>query len=303
MADKTLKTRIINKNEKPADWAAATGFTPLEGEIIVYNKDEDNPLPRLKIGDGENNVNDLPFIGEEKLDKSKGNGSISQAYTVNATGEQVMVELSYDGNSDNSIPRRLTGNERGQINVPLVPTGPMHATSKTYVDGVAHKEAGLAEDNAKAHTDAKVKALDQGIAVAESTGGSSTITHKSEEAKKNKINGIYSAAFGGCNESDESASYSIIGGYANKISGTGKNALFGLRNLSTTDTGFAANRYNVTKALASFALGERNQTSAQNAGALGNRLAATKEAQVVVGKLNAQNDNAMFIVGNGSNNR
>lgn len=240
---------------------------------------------------------------DEKLDKQPGNGSCSQAYVVNAAGEQIMLELSHDGNSDNTIPRRLTGSEQGQINVPLEPTGAMHATSKSYVDSEIHNKAGLAEDEAKLHADAKVKALEQAIPVAESTGGASTITHKSEEAKKNNINGIYSAAFGGCNESNDNSAYSLIGGYENKINGAGKNALLGLRNLSTTDTAFAANRYNVVSALASFALGERNQVSAQNAGALGNRLAATKKGQVVVGKLNAPNDNAMFIVGNGTTNR
>ena len=57
----TFKTRIISKNEPPAVWAAATDFVPFEGELIVYNKDENSP-PRLKIGDGESNVDNLPFV-------------------------------------------------------------------------------------------------------------------------------------------------------------------------------------------------------------------------------------------------
>lgn len=274
-----------------------------EGETLVI---DGIPYDKIKeLIDKIDNFEDLEGLEEieNKLDKQPGNGSYSQAYVVNAAGEQIMLELSYDGNSDNTIPRRLTGNERGQINVPLVPTGAMHAASKTYVDSMSHNEAEQAKDYVKGYVDAKVKALEQAIPVAESTGGASTITHKSEEEKKNNINGIYSAAFGGCNESNDEAAYSLIGGYENKIDGTGKNALFGLRNLSTTDTAFAANRYNVVSALASFALGERNQVSAQNAGALGNRLVATKKGQVVVGKLNAPNDNALFIVGNGTTNR
>lgn len=145
--------------------------------------------------------------------------------------------------------------------------------------------------------------MENGIPVTESTGGSSTVTHKSEENKKNYINGIYSAAFGGCNVSNDGSAYSMIAGYENKIDGAGKNALFGLRNLSTTDTAFAANRYNVVNALASFAFGERNQVSAQNAGALGNRLVATNKSQVSVGRLNARAEDALFVVGNGKSNR
>lgn len=246
---------------------------------------------------------------ENKLDKADGNGSYSQAYVVNAAGEQIMMPLSFEADSEGTIPRRLIDEEAGQINVPKTPTGALHATSKTYVDNIAHREAGLAEDEAKLHADIKVQALEQGIPVAESIGGQTTITHKfvgeegGENDKRNFIKGIYSAAFGGNNKSNENAAYSLIGGFENNINGAGKNALFGLRNLSAADTAFAANRYNVVGALASFALGERNHVSAQNAGALGNRLVATKKGQVVVGKLNAPNDNAMFIVGNGKEKR
>lgn len=45
------------KNATAADWKKAVNFSPLKGEMIIYN---DNP-PRLKVGDGTTNVNDLPF--------------------------------------------------------------------------------------------------------------------------------------------------------------------------------------------------------------------------------------------------
>lgn len=59
MATNTLKTRIKHKNGTPDEWSQATNFSPLKGELIVYN---DATNPRMKIGDGETNVNDLPFI-------------------------------------------------------------------------------------------------------------------------------------------------------------------------------------------------------------------------------------------------
>lgn len=59
--EKTLKTRIIHKHETEADWLKATGFTPLQGELIVYDIDDTHDYERFKIGDGETNVNDLPF--------------------------------------------------------------------------------------------------------------------------------------------------------------------------------------------------------------------------------------------------
>lgn len=56
------KGRIQHKNDIEANWKLATNFTPLKGEIIIYNADEITPYERLKIGDGKSNVNDLPFV-------------------------------------------------------------------------------------------------------------------------------------------------------------------------------------------------------------------------------------------------
>ena len=41
------KTRIQQKHAPSTDWAKATNFTPLDGEIIIYTD-----LNRFKIGDG-----------------------------------------------------------------------------------------------------------------------------------------------------------------------------------------------------------------------------------------------------------
>ena len=50
-----LKSRIKQKHDTEANWILATGFTPLEGEIIVYDVDEDHAYPRFKVGDGISN--------------------------------------------------------------------------------------------------------------------------------------------------------------------------------------------------------------------------------------------------------
>ena len=48
--------RMQQKADTSANWAKATNFTPLEGEMIVYTDKN-----QFKIGDGKTNVNDLPF--------------------------------------------------------------------------------------------------------------------------------------------------------------------------------------------------------------------------------------------------
>ena len=61
MSEKTLNTRIINKHDIEANWLKATTFVPKIGEIIVYDADENYSHARIKIGDGNTKVNDLPF--------------------------------------------------------------------------------------------------------------------------------------------------------------------------------------------------------------------------------------------------
>ena len=64
MAEKNLKARIVHKHDVEANWLLATNFTPLKGELIVYDIDETHPYERIKIGDGVQNVNDLPFYND-----------------------------------------------------------------------------------------------------------------------------------------------------------------------------------------------------------------------------------------------
>ena len=56
------KTRIQNKHDTEANWAKATTFKPLAGELIIYDKDSNNAKPRFKIGDGITTVTSLPFV-------------------------------------------------------------------------------------------------------------------------------------------------------------------------------------------------------------------------------------------------
>lgn len=56
MANKTYQGRIVQKHDSSANWAKATKFIPLKGEIIIYDD-----LNKIKIGDGITKVNDLDF--------------------------------------------------------------------------------------------------------------------------------------------------------------------------------------------------------------------------------------------------
>lgn len=61
----TLRTRLVNKHDIEANWLKATNFTPLQGELIVYDADENYNYERIKMGDGVTNVNELPFVSPQ----------------------------------------------------------------------------------------------------------------------------------------------------------------------------------------------------------------------------------------------
>ena len=67
MAEKKLKARIVQKHETEENWNKAVNFIPKKGEIIVYDKDDKIIYPRIKIGDGETRVSDLPFLSSESI--------------------------------------------------------------------------------------------------------------------------------------------------------------------------------------------------------------------------------------------
>lgn len=61
-----VKTRIIQKHDSSANWAKATTFVPLKGEIIIYDD-----LGKVKIGDGATKVNDLLFTNADAVKQVK----------------------------------------------------------------------------------------------------------------------------------------------------------------------------------------------------------------------------------------
>ena len=74
------EARIKFKRDTTANWNAARGFIPLEGELIVYNDyatirkvingvEQDVVVPAIKIGDGRAYVQDLPFVNDDLRDQ------------------------------------------------------------------------------------------------------------------------------------------------------------------------------------------------------------------------------------------
>ena len=59
---KDFYTRIQNKHDTEENWNNNSSFIPMQGEIIIYDIDENYNYERMKIGDGNTSVINLPFI-------------------------------------------------------------------------------------------------------------------------------------------------------------------------------------------------------------------------------------------------
>ena len=107
---KKLTTRIINKHATAAVWNT-TNFTPLQGELIVYDPGYDSKdgktysRERFKIGDGKHTVQELPFAHEQEavvtpttktinvITQVSKSSYTSSSYTAPSMGQEVSDDL------------------------------------------------------------------------------------------------------------------------------------------------------------------------------------------------------------------
>ena len=65
MAEKNFNNvRIVHKHDTAENWSKANAFVPKQGELIIYDTDNNYAYERMKVGDGTTLVSDLPFIDE-----------------------------------------------------------------------------------------------------------------------------------------------------------------------------------------------------------------------------------------------
>lgn len=60
MSELTIFTRIQNKHDSQQNWDSST-FIPQQGELIVYDSDNSQSAPKIKVGDGVRTASELPF--------------------------------------------------------------------------------------------------------------------------------------------------------------------------------------------------------------------------------------------------
>jgi len=63
-----MKARVSHLYRTEAEWSKLPNFVPLRGEFIVFAPDDQHSYARMKIGDGNTLLVNLPFFGITELE-------------------------------------------------------------------------------------------------------------------------------------------------------------------------------------------------------------------------------------------
>lgn len=98
MANKLLKTRMQQKIDTSQNWAKATNFVPLKGEICIYSD-----LHRMKVGDGTSKIGELDFFE-----------TVASSTTLGSIKADAKTETD-------TVPARIDTDGKLWVNVPDAP--------------------------------------------------------------------------------------------------------------------------------------------------------------------------------------
>ena len=62
-----MKARISHLHKTEKEWLKLKNWIPEAGEFIIYDSDEKYNYARIKLGDGKNSLQDLPFFIESAI--------------------------------------------------------------------------------------------------------------------------------------------------------------------------------------------------------------------------------------------
>lgn len=131
MANKTYQTRVQSKIDTSENWAKATNFVPLKGEICIYS----DLQGQVKIGDGTNKIEDLSFSRETFIYSLTMNSS--GVPTASATAANIMGIIS-KGFYDVRL-RYVPTNSNDCIYIPFTNSGNYCLDFSCVVDSVLYE--------------------------------------------------------------------------------------------------------------------------------------------------------------------
>lgn len=132
MSEKVLNSRIVHKHDVETNWLKAVNFIPKQGEIIVYDIDDNYTYERIKIGDGETLVSALPFI-DDTLKETL----VSQINDVDDKVDAVGLLVG-----DTSVSEQINTAIAAQEVATSLDAGLMSADDKILIDNIRRTDLG-----------------------------------------------------------------------------------------------------------------------------------------------------------------
>lgn len=165
--EKQINGRIVHKHDTAENWSKAVNFIPKQGEIIIYDTDENYDYERVKIGNGQSTVNDLPFYEaglatKEELDpvKQTAENAAAKVETLedkieeitSVGGEPNIIEYIKVNGTILEIEKDSSGKSTKTVNIQSIPSSIVNglhniATSGNYND-LTNKPTSLKNPNA-----------------------------------------------------------------------------------------------------------------------------------------------------------
>ena len=119
---KRMKVRLVCKHDTETNWAKASNFKPEKGELIIYDIDNNHSYERMKIGDGNTLVSNLPFVLDNVVINTSNLAKLNDSNTFTGTANTFTNQVDLQGlvriGKGNSITI-LSSTSTGLINVNL----------------------------------------------------------------------------------------------------------------------------------------------------------------------------------------
>lgn len=118
MVTKNIQSRVIHKHDIEANWIKAVNFIPQCGEIIVYDIDDNYTYERFKIGDGIQNVNNLPFLNAIQSDWKQTDETAMDFIKNKPSSEDALIAATETGLIDPIVDKEnmaILMNENGNV--------------------------------------------------------------------------------------------------------------------------------------------------------------------------------------------